>query len=525
MDSISFHHVITAALATALIALPSTAPAISDSCEYTGPPPPPQGSVVGQLRVMTMNVWGQNQDSERKCEARLRYIGERLANQKPLFDVIGLTEVHPDYVGMTCDGEKLVKGLRVNGQYGRRKARWGHPETSAVYYDGGTSIFSTSEFDWTPYSDHVERYSPKYVSRTAHGFVFARIPMVGERTSADGNGGRRPTTKDHRAGMVDVYVTHLYSKGGSSLAGAVDTGCDQQCRYGQLQQLARGIHERSANSGNPVLVMGDFNIGGPNPTARSCEGNPGYGDIMDVLRNPRDIWLEANPTNRKGATKVGNSNKRLDYIFVLTDPYFTNSDRQLVLSSSESVRLIDWKMPGYNVVVTGSGGFATGTAWKEGPFAVSDHYGIAATFEIQRLASDGGSTPPARDRGTSGPVVRDHRGDPNPRVFERPEGSVVENHVVKARRGNPPVQCSRASKTLCESNGATCEVVRAINDSEKDVCRWSAATTANKCRKTVGLGLWVAANSKYARNHPDAVATGAAGACMTEVKNLENRIQ
>jgi len=495
MHSTGFRHVITAALATAFIVLPSTASAISNSCEYTGPPAPPRGSVIGQLRVMTMNVWGQNQDSERKCEARLRYIGERLANQQTLFDVIGLTEVHPDYVGMTCDGKELVDGLRVNGEYKSNKARWGHPETPALDYDGGTSIFSTSEFDWAPYKDHVERYSPHYQWRTAHGFVFARIPLVREITRPDGR-----VAKDHRAGMVDVYVTHLYSKGEGS------SRCDQQCRYGQLQQLARGIHERSADSGNPVLVMGDFNIGGPNPTTRTCEGNPGYGDIMDVLRNPRDIWLEAHP-NQRGTTEIGDSHKRIDFIFALTDPYFTNSTRQLVISRPESVKLIDWEMPGYDVPTVS--GLYTTNVWKEGPFPVSDHYGIEATFEVHRPASDGGSTPPVGDS------------DPDPRVFERPEGSVVENHVVKARRGNPPSQCSSGAKALCEKNGATCGVIRGTDGSSSELCRWASISTEAECSKTPGL--WTSARSRYARNHPDALPTGRSGACISEAANLQRK--
>lgn len=478
VNAVGFRRTFVIVLATAFIAVSPVAFAISDSCEYTGPPSPPRGAMVGEVRVMTMNVWGQNDDSETKCEARLKYIGKKLANQRPLFDIIGLTEVHPDYVGLTCDGEKLVDGLRVNGQYKKGKARWGHPETSALYYDGGTSIFSTSEFDWKPYKDHVERYRPYHRTRTAHGFTFARIPLI--RESTDANGGR---VKDHRAGMVDVYVTHLYSKGGGS------TKCDQQCRYDQLQQLARGIHERSANSGNPVLVMGDFNIGGPNPTAESCEGNPGYGDIMDVLRNPRDIWLEAHP-NQRGDTKAGDSHKRIDFIFVLTDRYFTNSTRQLVLSHPRSVRLIDWKMPGYSIA--NSLGPFGGPTRVEGPFAVSDHYGIEATFEVQR---------------------------------------VHKNEVVNARRGgqsgnNEPadrstLQCSRASKSTCGSNGATCDVIDKTDGSSRELCRWDSISTEAACSKTPGL--WTKTNSRYAKNHPGAVPTGKSGACISEAANLSRK--
>ena len=477
MNNVILSRSIVLALAAVFLCAPSPAPAISASCDYTGPPAPPRGTPIGKLRVLAMNVWGQNDDSETKCQARLRYIGERLANEKPLFDVIGLTEVHPDYAFVTCDGEKLVDGLRVNGQYKGKKARWGHPETSALHYDGGTSLFATSEFDWTPYEEHVERYSPKYQTRTAHGFVFGRIPIVRETTGRDGN-----TAQDHRAGMVDVYVTHLYSKGSGS------TACNQECRYRQLQQLARGIHRRSATSGNPVLVMGDFNIGGPNPTADSCAGNTGYGDIMEVLRNPRDLWLEAHP-GRKGTTLV-DSPQRIDYIFLLTDPYFTNSSKELVLASANDVKLIDWQMPGYSFPPVAGSLQAT---WKPGPFAVSDHYGIEATLEVQQ-------------RARKNEVVKARRG--------RPSGSI--DPADQAR--SSAAQCSKASHTVCRKAGATCAVVRGRDGSASDLCRWDSAGKVSACSGTAGL--WTRADSKYARNHPGAVPPGRTGACISEAANL-----
>jgi hypothetical protein len=513
----ALHYVLPLALATVLLVVPTPAQGVSSSCDYTGPPAPPQGAKLGEFRLMTMNVFGQNKDSERKCQARLKYIGERIAKATPRFDVIGLTEVHPDYVYVTCDGDELVDGLQVRGEYKGKKARWGHPETPALHYDGGTSLFSTQEFDWSPYSDHVERYDPIYQTRTAHGFIFARIPLV--RTTTRANGG---TVTDHRAGEVDVYVTHLYSKGSGS------TACDQECRYAQLKQLARGIHRRSANSGNPVLVMGDFNIGGPNPTASSCDGNTGYGDIMEVLRNPRDLWLEAHPTQR-GSTSVDRPTQRIDYIFLLTDPYFTNSPNDLVLSSASSVKLIDWEMPGYSVTETvpveGSVGFPQQTAtqfvWKAGPFAVSDHLGIEATLEVHRRGVGGDP---------SGPIVRDHRGEPA-HVVDRPAGAVVENHVVKARRGRPPEpfaqgdapqesaeQCSSLSQRLCDRDGASCEVVEGTDGESSDLCRWDAIGTEAACARTAGL--WTAVRSRYAENHPGAVPAGRYGACISETANL-----
>ena len=82
--------------------------------------------------------------------------------------------------------------------------------------------------------------------------------------------------------------------------------------------------------------------------------------------------------------------------------------------------------------------------------------------------------------------------------------------------------CSKSGITLCQRNGASCEVLKDKRGSSKDVCRWKSKRTANECNKTIGL--WTTAKSRYARNHPKAVAFGTAGACITEVTNVRNRI-
>lgn len=351
----------------------SSALATSDSCEYTGSPTPAKGSILfDRVRVLAMNVWGQYDDNESKCLARLEFIGEKIANTYPPYNIIGMTEVHPNYsIASTCDGERLVKALQINGEYKGNKARWGHPETRFDHYDGGTSLFATSEFPWKPYSEHVERYNPKVRRRTAHGFVHSRISITDKL-------------------KIDVYVTHIYSDGGFWGVG----NCDQQCRYRGLEKLAKAIHKYSANSGFPVLVMGDFNIGGPNPSSQEaeCLGNSGYGDIMEVLRNPRDLWIEAHP-NQKGSTSgfslskkpfrkgsLRSEGERIDYIFVMTDSYFTNSPYELIIKDSEnSVELTNWTIPSYRLKL----GNSSSTVFKEGPFPVSDHKGIDITLEIR----------------------------------------------------------------------------------------------------------------------------------------------
>lgn len=83
--------------------------------------------------------------------------------------------------------------------------------------------------------------------------------------------------------------------------------------------------------------------------------------------------------------------------------------------------------------------------------------------------------------------------------------------------------CSKSGITLCKRNGASCEVLKDKRGASKDVCRWKSKRTATECNKTIGL--WTTAKSKYARNHPKAVAFGTAGACITEVTNVRNRIE
>ncbi len=306
-------------------------------CSYTGPPEPIKGSpIIGDIRVLAMNVFGQKDDwGDSYCEKRLKKTGEFIANANPSYNIVGLTEVHPDYVKITCDGNALVKGIQKNGEYGSGKHRWGHPETSWKYYDGGLAIFSTSQFDWTPYDEHVHKFAFNPKSRTTSGFIFVQIRISNEVT-------------------IDVYVTHLHSKN------ALLADCNRNCRYQELEELAKGIHERSALSGNPVLVMGDFNIGGPNPDANNCAGNCGYSDIMDVFRNPRDLWLERTNTTESGST---HKEQRIDYIFVMTDSFFTNSQQEIFLSGRERIQKVAWEM-------------------DDGE-AVSDHLGLSATLEIR----------------------------------------------------------------------------------------------------------------------------------------------
>ena len=91
------------------------------------------------------------------------------------------------------------------------------------------------------------------------------------------------------------------------------------------------------------------------------------------------------------------------------------------------------------------------------------------------------------------------------------------------KAGTTPAQsCSSAGAKLCSDYFGSCTVTTALNGKKLDLCRWNSANTEGKCNRTVGI--WTTARSKYARNHPDAVKPGLAGACITEAKNLEHRI-
>lgn len=86
----------------------------------------------------------------------------------------------------------------------------------------------------------------------------------------------------------------------------------------------------------------------------------------------------------------------------------------------------------------------------------------------------------------------------------------------------PDSECSKNSVRLCANNGATCGLVHDRSGKATDVCRWASKNTETSCKNTIGI--WTTATSKYARNHPDSVASGSAGACITEVKNVQGKM-
>ena len=98
-------------------------------------------------------------------------------------------------------------------------------------------------------------------------------------------------------------------------------------------------------------------------------------------------------------------------------------------------------------------------------------------------------------------------------------GSIVAPNNFESKLVIVPIdECSTGSVKLCASNGASCGLVHDRSGEASEVCRWHSRNTATACNTTIGI--WTAANSRYARDRPDAVPSGRAGACITNVNNV-----
>lgn len=362
----------------------------AQECIYESPQNQPRGILESSFKVMTTNIWGQHIGSFKEglkpfndgdCEDRHRRIGKFILAAQPEYDIIGFQEWHPDSKS-SCDGT-VLRGI-INDRYhtptdgfypapnGHKwgQFRWGHPEAFSQT-DGGAGLIAKSPFLWETYDEddfrrivevgqsrqyvpipvhtqNVQQFTPSFDrgirARSAHGFIFARIYL------------RYPDI------AVDTYVVHLNSTGDSP------NKCNLACKQGMLKQLRAGIHERSARSGFPVLIMGDFNIGGPNPTNRDnakCNGNEGYADIMEQLGYPKDVWMEAHP-KETGTTYMGKTAQRIDFMFVPNDPYLVNSPFEIRIKTPVSTQEKDWTVRIRD--------------WN----GDSDHHGLEADLEVRQ---------------------------------------------------------------------------------------------------------------------------------------------
>ncbi len=297
--------------------------------------------------MLTHNVFGQPEDD---CEKRATQLGADIAFTQPAYDIVAVQEYFDttDAGIASCDSHHLKNAITGPPEYRYRNSdnRYLFKPTGEWYQfqaDGGVGIFTLHsigqrrEWEWddAPYQARVQ------------GFIFARIRIP-----------NTPVT-------VDTYVVHPNSK---------NEGCDLACNESNMKQLADKISYFSRNSGNPVLVMGDFNI------KADPEGNPEYQTIMDALHDPWDLWKKAHPNAdpAEGDTKdkcgivenyecePGVGGKRIDYIFIPTHSSLTSNPYEIVI---EEVRVVKWTyLP------------------DEYPYfrhRVSDHFGLEATIEIR----------------------------------------------------------------------------------------------------------------------------------------------
>jgi endonuclease/exonuclease/phosphatase family metal-dependent hydrolase len=321
---------------------------------------PAQEQVLATIRVLHHNIYGRD---KAHCKDRYRALADHVLQANPPYDIVSLNEhwnsTLGDAVGETCDSDVLKDALHADGRYADDgsidRSRMSYPNASLLQLGGGNSLVTNRRIT------HFE----------AHTFDNSnRFPVAGYM---------RSEIEIAPGISVDFWTTHLES--GSD-------GCGEKCHERELAQLAKSLALHASGNpytlgGNPVLIAGDFNIGGPDsidalaqhdadPRDHPFEGNPGYDFIRNYLSGPRDLWLEAHPQMRDSndayTYDIGTNplaydsgRERIDYLLAPTDPRFVRSELTVRVKSMEIVR---WKT-------------ADGTP-------VSDHYGLDATLEIVR---------------------------------------------------------------------------------------------------------------------------------------------
>jgi endonuclease/exonuclease/phosphatase family metal-dependent hydrolase len=313
-----------------------------------------RGRLRARLLLLTHNVYGLD---EELCAARARDFGWRVAHAQPAYDIVAVQEYYnvPDFDIATCDAGPLSDSIWSTGRYRNSDNYYRfYPEVSWKP-DGGVGIFTL--YPITKFDDWRWDNDAQGFPKSAEGFIFARIRIPNAGIS------------------VDTYVVHLNS----------GTGRDNyERRRLQLMQLRSKIVELSRGSANPVIIMGDFNIGGP----PSNNGNRGYPEIRGILGYPKDLWLEAWPRN-SGSTVdcqlnsvLAGSNcdyrERIDYILAVTDPALTTSRFTVTIRKRSDVSVVRWRVQRERLtdlekVLAGG---------RDLPH-VSDHFGLEATIEIR----------------------------------------------------------------------------------------------------------------------------------------------
>ena len=318
----------------------------------------PSSQLVARLHILTQNVQGLPTDKDwvdwaigsTDCEQRGSSFGNGLAISNPAFTLVGLQELYSEApLGdrFTCDPKYVLDAANSTGRYPVARSILGQyldNTDNAILFQpraglatGGTGLLSLGQMSKSHGEAWLGNYNGLLGQRSKQGFTFSSVAVPGTDLE------------------VDVYVVHLYSR--------VADHCDFLCQRGELEQLAHRIAEESGNSGNPVIVMGDFNLPGPPATPDSGDGyGASYIDLKEALLDPRDLWIENHPNEdgiTSGPTVDNLRGQRLDYIILPTDPYLTNNPYSVFIRNRADVRV----------------------ATDFGP--VSDHRGVAVTVEIR----------------------------------------------------------------------------------------------------------------------------------------------
>lgn len=328
------------------------------------------------VRVLVHNLWGRD---EADCAERYKALAANILAASPPYDVVALQEDWkvPGNI-KACDPENLTKALEAGGTYAGKGRSIRHlPRTQdALQIAGGVSVFTRHEI--------VDAYENRFVNSTdfpLSGYALARVKLAS-------------------GAEIDVWDAHL--EAGSD-------GCDDDCRwegatdFGSEVELFSGLPEKG-KTGNPVLIVGDLNTGGPMTKKEKppYSGNGGYANVMDALGNPRDLWLELGSGD--GYTydcKANNTVEKCDYRERI-DYVLLPESKRILSPKSENV-LVPLKV---EVV-----------RWKTAKGQnVSDHFGLDATFEIRKrpAAAPDEPKPAARKSNAKLKAALDDLGAANP---------------------------------------------------------------------------------------------------------------
>ena len=308
---------------------------------------PPAGGSSLRLRVLTLNMSGLRYpprmawvSDQSQCARRLVSVGARIRDASPSYDIVGLQELYsaPDLGMLTCDPRPFLGVLDESdnhqGPWHRRLfqpagARW------RLEADGGIGLMTRHSIERSESWRFAASGGPL---RAARGVLFARLSISGS------------------ALKVDVYVVHLS-------AGRFQA----EQRRRELWEVSRLIGVTSGSSGNPVLILGDFNIDG------ASHGGPEYGALLELLGRPRDLWREAGATadgytydcrrNKLAAVRRCDYQARIDYLLVGTATTIARRWPAVALEEGD-VRLVEWTTPGPTTL------------------PVSDHYGVEASLRF-----------------------------------------------------------------------------------------------------------------------------------------------